>query len=248
MNPYSSLVKFGRASWGVLAFVALQLAARAEGPALLVEAVTQWAGERDYWAFTQTVKEFDDETVKQERWETYDPSRPFAQRWALLAIDGRRPTAEERAAWDKRKNKKRRREARPLVEYFDFERAKLLEQTAQSLRYAVPLRSSTNWCFSVEKVNLAITVNKSARAVERIDATIDEPFKVALGLARVLDFDLELHLQPRGPDEKGGPAGAEPNGDVHAVIHKFGQRVEYRWHEFKRVTPHADWAKLDAAD
>lgn len=232
----------------MFAFGVLPLAARAEGPALLVEAVTQWAGERDHWAFKQSVREFDGETVKQERRETYDPSRPFAQRWALLAIDGRRPTAEERIAWDKRKNKKRRRDVRPLVEYFDFERARLLEQTAQSLRYEVPLRSSTNWLFSVEKVNLAITVNTAARAVERIDATIDEPFKVALGLARVLDFDLELHLPPRGPDEKAGPAGSEPNGDVHAVIHKFGQRVEYRWHEFKRVTPHADWAKLNAVE
>ena len=111
------------------------------------------------------MKEFDGETVKPERWETCDPSRPFAQRWVLLAIDGLRSTADERRAWDKRKNKKRRREA-----------------------------------------------------------------------------------QARGPDEKGGPAGAEPNGDGHAVIHKLGQRVEYRWHEFKRVTPHADWAKLDAAD
>ncbi|WP_438481023.1 hypothetical protein [Oleiharenicola lentus] len=220
---------------------------RAEAPAELTEAVTRWAGERDRWAFTQTVKEFDGEQVEQERRETYDPSRPIEKRWELVNIDGRSPTADERAVWDKRKNKKRKRDPKPLVEYFDFENAKVQQEDAQTVRYQVPLKGGANWLFSVEKVQLAIAINKSARAVERVDATISEPFKVALGLARILDFNMELHMQPTGGGESAEPAASSPNGTMHAVVNKFGQRVEYRWSDFKRVTPHPDWAKAAAA-
>ena len=60
-------------------------------PPLLSRAVDKWIGERDQWAFTQFVREFDGGTVKEERLERYDPSRPGESRWQLLAINGLKP-------------------------------------------------------------------------------------------------------------------------------------------------------------
>lgn len=213
---------------------------RAADPALLTEAVTRWSGERDYWAFTQRVKEFDGEEVKQERVETFDPSRPENKRWALLKLDGRAPTADEWAAWDKRKNKKRKRDPKPLVEYFDFEHARVIREEGKSVLYDLPLRSGAGWLFPADKIDLQLLINRETRAVEKVDARINEPFKVALGLARVLDFELELAMQPVEGRAPADPAGTKPDGTVHAVVNKFGQRVEYSWNEFKRVTPHPD--------
>jgi hypothetical protein len=206
---------------------------------LLTEAVTQWSGERDRWAFTQTVKEFDGDEIEQERVETYDPGRSPEARWNLISVDGRAPTDQERSDWGKRKNKKRKRDPKPLIEYFDFERARVIDEDPHETRYDLPLKGTTNWLFSVEKVQLVIAVDRSSRSVKQVDARISEPFKVALGLARVLDFDLEIHMQPiAGVAGEGEPGSTSPDGTVRAVVHKLGQRIEYYWYDFKRVTPH----------
>ncbi len=209
--------------------------ARAEAPELLQEAVDRWAGERDYWAFTQHVREFDGEAVEQERWERYNPAKPLGERWHLMSIDGRPPEAEAWAAWDKRKNKKNRKEPKPILDHFDIENAQVVSEGERTVRYALPLQGKANWLFPIDKVRLTLTVNKETRAIERADATISEPFKVALGLARILDLDLDLQMFPN--EEGSAPAEARPDGQVRAVVRKLGQRVEYVWSDFERVPP-----------
>lgn len=230
----------------LLALLAARLCAataQAEAPALLREAVDRWAGERDRWAFTQHVREFDGEKVEQERFEQYDPSKPFGERWTLVTIDGRPPTAKEWESWDKRKNKKKRREPKPIQDYFDLEHAQIAADSARTIEYTFPLQGKANWLFPIDKVRLTLTVNKETHAIERADATISEPFKVALGLARILDLDLDLQMFP--DDEGSKPAEARPDGQMRAVVKKLGQRVEYVWTDFERVAPPKSLAKED---
>ena len=40
--------------------------------------------------------------------------------------------------------------------------------------------------------------------------------------------------------EKDNPKAAKPDGTATAAMNKLGERVEYAWIEFKRVTPHSD--------
>lgn len=218
------------------------LAARAEVPALLKDAVDRWLGEKDYWAFKQHVIEYDGDRVEQDRWERYDPSHPDSSRWTLLSIDGRKATAEEWDAWNKRKNKKRRKDSKPLADYFDMEKAQVAAEDARIIRYAVPLQGTANWLFPIDKVQLSLTVNKKSKAIERADAKISEPFKVALGLARILDFHLDVQMLPAAEagDPSANPAEAKPDGEIRAVVNKLGQRVEYVWSDFERVTPNAE--------
>lgn len=234
-----------------LACVAGLVPARAEAPTLLRQAADKWLGERDRWSFEQHVREYDGNQLKQERVENYDPSRAEASRWLLRSINGRKPTPDEWAEWNRRKNKKRRHAAKPIAEYFDFEHAVLVEENAQSARFDLPLRSSVEWMFPVDKVALTITVNRTSQAIEQVQARISEPFRVVLGLARILDIDLDLQMQP--PAEANGapnadPAAAKPTGTARAVVTKLGNRVEYFWSDFKRVTPHAKTAQGAAAD
>lgn len=224
--------------------------ARADAPALLKEAADKWLGERDRWSFRQHVREFDGDRLFQERVEHYSPARGEASRWLLLSIDGRKPTHEEWAEWNRRKNKKRRHVAKPVAEYFDFDRATLTEETPQSARFDLPLRSNVEWLFPVDKVALTLTVNRSARALEKVQARISEPFRVVLGLARILDIDLDLQMQPPGESAapSGDPAEARPSGTASAVVRKLGKRVEYAWSDFERVSPrHPDGAGPPAA-
>lgn len=206
--------------------------AREEHAALLREVADNWLSERNRWAFTQVVREFDGKELKQERRERFDPSDGYANRWRLLSIDGRKPTEKEESEWRARKNKKARKQKPGLADNFDFSSAKVLEETAETVVYELPLRSNVEWLFPISKVEFIVTINKSGPALEQVQARIQEPFRVALGLARILDIDLDVQMAP--PPEP-DPANAKPSGTAQAVVTKFGDRVEYYWSEFKRV-------------
>jgi hypothetical protein len=210
--------------------------ARATERSLLEQAVDNWLGERDHWAFTQRAVEWDDERPR-ERLERYDPSKAGNERWTLLAIDGRPPTPDEHAAWAKKKFKKNRRKFdSPIGDFFDFQRAKLVENTAKVARYEVPLRTDKSWLFPVDKVLVVATVNKETRGLEHLTANVREPFKVLLGLAKITEGGLDLRFEDGG--DTAGPESAQPTGTARVSVSKFGERAEFTWSDFKRVTPH----------
>lgn len=208
--------------------------ARADDATLLRQVVDAWLADRDRWAFTQVVREYEGKRIDEERVERYDPSRGYAERWQLVSIDGRAPTNAERADWTKRKNKKQRKNRKDAAENFDFANAKVLAEDAQTVRYELPLRSGVEWLFPISKVELVLTIDKTgpAPALKQVQARISEPFRVALGLARILDIELDVRM---APPPAADPAEAKPAGTVQAVVTKFGDRVEYEWSDFERV-------------
>jgi len=222
-------------------FGAPLVAGHAATPALLGQAVDKWIGERNQWAFTQHVREFDGGKVAEERVERYDPSRPDARRWQLLSVNGQPPTDERRAAWQERKMKKRLNPGKSLGGFFDFEQAAVTGETGRVVRYRLPLRNDHSWLFPLDRVNVEVTVNKATRAIDQIEAGIDEPFRVALGLGQVMDIDFDVQMNPSAKrGEKDNPQAAKPDGTATAVVKKLGERIEYAWSDFKRVTPHPD--------
>jgi hypothetical protein len=219
-------------------FIAAIAVARVEDAALLGEVASSWLDQQHHWAFTQHVKEYDGDKLKQERVERYDPSRGYARRWELVSIDGRKPTADEWESWNKRKNKKSRHSRASIGENLDFTNAKVVEETPELIRYELPLRSNVEWLFPISKVDLVVTISKKGPALEQVQARISEPFRVALGLARVMHIDLDLQMEPPPPLD---PADAKPSGTASAVVTKLGDRVEYFWSDFHHVSPSVDF-------
>jgi len=206
---------------------------------LLNRAAEKWLAEGDRWAFTVHVREFDNADVKEDRVEQYDPSKPGLDRWALVTVDGRAPTAERRVAWGKAKARKHRSAPKSLAEYVDLENATVAGATPTGVRYHLPLRSNRNWLFPMEHVDLTVTVNRTTSVIEQVEAGLREPFRVALGLGRVVDVDFDLQMNPslqRGAEA--GPASAHPAGLAHVVVNRLGERIEYTWSDFHRVAPH----------
>ncbi len=216
----------------ILVLMISALQARPEHAALLQEVAGAWLDERDRWAFTQVVREFDGDRLEEERVERYDPSRGYAARWELISVNGRPPEAKRAAEWSERKNKKKRKSRPELAQNFDFANAKVVDETGDIIRYELPLRSTVEWLFPISKVELLVTINKEGPALEQVQARIAEPFRVALGLARILDIDLDVQMEPPPPQD---PAEAKPSGTAQAVVTKFGDRVEYFWKDFERV-------------
>lgn len=219
----------------MIVFVLAAAIARADSPLLLQNAVEKWLGEREHWAFTQRAVEYNRDGTTYERLERYDPSQPGNARWKLLAIDGKAPTAEQRAAWEKKKFKKNRRKFEsPLGDYFDFERAKVVGEDRKSVRYTVPLRNDKSWLFPTDKVDVTVAVNKETAALEHLEAKVREPFRVLLGIARVTNGAIDLTFDEA---TDAGPTSAQPKGAVRVSAFRFGERVDFEWTDFKRVTP-----------
>lgn len=221
---------------GLLSLLGLLLGTglRGEVPALLQEVVGRLTDERQLWAFTQVVREFDGDRVAVERVERFDLARGQERRWQLVRLNGRTPTPDEAEAWSQRKNKVRKRAPKAVAEYVDLERARVREETGATISYAVPFRRSAGGLFPGEKVDLTLTINKQTHALERAQVSIDESFRVALGLAEVVDLALDLEMPGREQPAGAGQTAEKPQGSASAVVHKFGRRFEYQWSDFTR--------------
>lgn len=200
-------------------------------PPLLAEAARQWEQERHRWAFTQRVREWDGRKLVTERVERYDPTRGNARRWQLLEVRGRPPTAAEARALERKKNRPPRHAPKPITSWVDLANARPVEETAERIDYQLPVRSGADWLFPDGRVEVIVTLNKRTRAIERARVGIDGPFKVALGLARVIDLDLDLTLPP----EDGDDPNDQPAGTAQAVVNRLGRRLEYSWSDFTRA-------------
>ncbi len=214
----------------------LSPALRAEIPPLLQEAADKLTDERHLWAFTQLVREFDGDELKRERLERFDPARGHDRRWQLLKLNGRTPSPREAEEWSKKKNRVRKRPPKEVSEYVDLGQARVRDETGTSISYEVPFRRSAGGLFPGEKVALTLTINKESHAIERAQVSIYESFKVALGLAQVVDLDLDLEMDQGVANGKVTDADPEgrPRGSASAVVNKFGRRVEYHWSDFTR--------------
>lgn len=212
---------------------------RAETPPLLQQAVEHWVSGRGDLAFTQQTRVLnDDGSLKTDRLERYDPSLPDSQRWRLIEVEGRPPTARERASLETKKNAKpRKKTAKPPGEYLDLEHARIASETPQATRFEVSFRPEVARLIAVEKIALFITVDKKSQRVTRIAATLREPIRVLLGIAKVNDIDLDLTLE--SPSDSEHPQSGDEiqaEGTAMVKMSRFGDPTEFRWTDFKRVT------------
>ncbi|MEO6873785.1 MAG: hypothetical protein ABI222_03075 [Opitutaceae bacterium] len=205
---------------------------------VLNQATEKWRGEIGRWAFTMRVRKFDGEAVEEERVERYDPSKAGAARWTLLSVDGQAPTDERRLAWQKVKARKRQKAPKLLDDYLDLENATLAGSTPETISYLLPMRSPHAVLLPVDHVVLTVTVNRATHAIEEVKAGIDVPFRAALGLARIIELNFDVRMNPSTANGAVvGPATSRPTGLAHVVMARLGERIEYDWSDFRRVTP-----------
>jgi len=210
---------------------------RAEKPLLLARALEQWGAGREDLAFTQQTRFFsDDGVVKLERIERYDPSLPDRLRWRLIAVDGRPATDQQREKWEGRKNgKPRRRVAKAPAEYLDLEHATLLDETSKNARFEVGLRPESARVLAVEKIAVIITVDKDSGSIAHVEASLRQPIRVLLGLARITDLDIDVRIEPVDDDSDGQSGEVQSGSTASVTMSKLGYPVEYKWSDFKRV-------------
>ena len=208
----------------------------AEPPALLAKAVNLWAEGRQDLAFTQRTRTLnDDQSTQYERVERYDPSLPDARRWKLLEVNGRPPTDKERRDIEDKRNRKPRKHAgNPPASYLDLSNARQVGETEKVAHFEVGVKPEASRLVAFESLVIKIAVDKSSGTITHISAALREPMRVAFGLAKVIDVDLDVQFGE--PADGPPPAGEVTSGSTARVkLTKLGNPQELSWSDFKEV-------------
>ena len=217
---------------------ALASAHGAETPPLLAQAVGHWVAGGEDLAFTQHTRFFSDGgKVREERVERYDPSLPDSRRWRLLEVDGRKATDEERKKWETKKNgKARKRVVKAPAEYLDLDHARKAGETPSQTRFEIGLRpAALLHLLAVEDIIVYVAVDNESGRVAHIAATLRQPIRVLLGLARITGLDLDVRLEAVEREAEEASGEVQPGSSARIAMSKFGSPMEYAWSDFKRV-------------
>lgn len=209
---------------------------------MLAHAVEHWTAGGDDLAFTQRTRFFSDEGKwKEERLERYDPSLPDRSRWRLLEVDGRLATDGEREKWEKKKNGKARKQvAKSPAEYLDLEHARQVSDAPTHRRFEVGLRPAALHLLSVENIVVYVDVDKASGRIAHIAATLRQPIRVLLGLARITGLDLDVRMDAAESTPEQASGEVQTGSSARIALSKLGSPMEYRWSDFRRVTAYGD--------
>jgi hypothetical protein len=218
------------------------LPARAQTPALLDEAIKKWIADEDHWAYTQRLQIRNGSKPVEERVERYDPSQPEDLQWQLLEVGGKPPTPAQVKTWQRRKDREqKRRDERPLADYFDFNHATVAAETPDTVRYDVPLRKEAYPRIPLDKLAVSVAVNKQRHELEELTAGLKETFRLAMGVAKVTDFGLAISFKTVDEKFASQPSTIKASGAARIILFfKVGGEAEVAWSDFKRVKPYKE--------
>lgn len=214
-------------------FLKLRVATEAERE-LFAEAYGKLGAESERWAYTETVREPEDERVWVRR---VDPSQTGDMRCVLLSIDGRAPTADETQEWRDGGGEvvKPLGELLALESVVDFKDVRVVEETAEAVGFELPL-TGDNADFPTEKFQARFRVNKATRALESVVVSLRDSFRVA-GVVKVTEGGLELRLETLEPGSAPQPVLIKLGGAARVLLVKIGRGYEATRTDFRRVEP-----------
>jgi hypothetical protein len=234
-------------TWSLLAAVSL----RAEVPRPLQDALQKLAADTDRWAFTQTlIEKTGDGKTKRETVVRFDPSRPYAEQYQPLKIDGKEPgesdvrkyrrQGEKRGARIEREEREGPDPKRPTVgELMDLDRATVAEENAASVTYAVPLKKEGNHRFPPEKFLVTARVSKERGAFENVAVKLREPLRQKLVL-NIKSGEGSIDFAPVDPKHPPQMTAIRGGGAGSIFFVPIGRHYELKREEFKRVKPYGD--------
>jgi hypothetical protein len=221
--------------------------ASAEEISLLNGALHKVADDLRRWAYTEhrVIRDSKDR-IKSEQIVRYDPSKPFAEQWTPLKIDGREPSAR-----DLTKFRRRGEEADPerpitsrkappsLGEAIDVNRSSIAAETPAHWLFEIPLLKVGNERFPPEKFRVQARLRKDGALLENITVLLRESFRAKL-VVKVKSGDANLDFAQVDP--KYPPTLTSITGDADWSILFFGGggSIDLKRTELKHVKPYGE--------
>lgn len=240
-----------RAFFLCLGLTCATLLRAAELPSLLEEAVGKVAADLNHWAYTQTVVEKDGKgRVLKTVVLRVDPSRPYAELYTPVSIDGHPPSAGDLRKYRREGERVGARIAKAessgnepvhqtLGEAMDLANTRVVDEDAAGVSYEVPLKREGNLRFPPEKFRVTVRVNRETRAFEHIDVHLRESLRTAL-IVKIKSAG--GHLEFGTVDPRFAPAITSIHGDGagSVALIPLGRSYDLQRADFKRVKPYGD--------
>ncbi len=222
-------------------------AATPEEISLLNDTLHKVAGDLHRWAYTEhRVLRDSKGKVKSEQIVRYDPSKPFAEQWTPIKIDGKEPSARDQAKFRRRGedadperlvSSKRRQPS--LGEAIDVNRSAIAEETATHWVFEIPLLKTASERFPSEKFQVQARVKKEGRILENISVLLRASFRAML-VVKVKSGDASLdfaQVDPKFPSTLVAIAG---DADWSILFIGSGRSIELKRADLKHVKPYAE--------
>lgn len=229
-------------------------ALRAGVPALLNEALQKTLRDTDRWAFTQTLVELDGKGKERQRTVVrFDPSKPYAEQYTPLLIDGKEPSESDLKKYRRRGEKRGERlekaerdgsedttkTRQTLGEVMDIEKATVLKEDATTITYEVPLKKDGNKRFPPDKFQVLARVNKASRGFERIEAKLREAMRSML-VVKIKSGEGAMEFASIDPKFAPALVALRGNGSASVAFVPIGRSYDVKHEDFKRVKPYGD--------
>lgn len=215
-------------------------------PPLLAEAIRKAALDGERWAYTQTTVSKDrDGAVEEETIVRYDPSQPYGEQWTPRKLDGKEPT-EKQIKNLREEHTKRRKSRRTLGELLDLAQATVVEETAATVTYEVPLIKTDNQRLPPDKFRVTARVNKERQAFENVAVRLREAFRLMLVL-KLNSGEGDMDFTSIDPQFAPPITALRADGEGSILFVKVGGNYSSTRTDFKRVTPYSERFKVKLA-
>ena len=225
-------------------------AATKEEITLLTDTLHKTADDLRRWAYTEhRIFRDNNGRTKSEQLLRYDPSKPYAEQWTPLKIDGREPSERDRAKYKRRGEEAANDTTKGTVqvggrssrrvtlgEVLDVPRSWIASETATHWVFEIPLLKVGNQRFPPEKFQVLARLRKEGRLLESIAVNLRESFRSKLVLKvksgeGTIDFAM---IDPKYP-----PTMVRISGDASASILfiNVGGSIDLKRTELKHVKP-----------
>lgn len=227
-------------------------AATPDEAALLNELLHTTANDLRRWAYTEHRVMRDHEgKVKSDHLVRYDPSKPYAEQWTPIKINGKDPSERDVARYRRRGEQSPEAKQGPvpgvqvggrdskrvaLGEVIDVPRASIASETATHLVYEIPLRKIGNERFPPEKFIVHARVRKEGKMLENVSAKLRESFRSKL-VVKVKSGEGSIDFAQVDPQHP--PTMVKVAGDAAASVLFFnvGGSMDLTRTDLKRVRP-----------
>lgn len=228
--------------------------ARAEMPELLRDALQKEREQECRWAYTETQEIYDGKgRLKETAVIRYDPSRPYAEQYTPVSVDGKTPPrrlvkdCQERGEAEARKRHKQLEEPKSdeAVEIelgeekgvLHLDQAKPVQQTELTTTYKIPVVAKKKGKVPFEKISVLIETDSRQRVLARLNVRMEAPLRINL-VAKIRGAAISGDYTRIDAEHPPQLTSAAIHADISFLFSKSVQRVVIRRSDFKRVKPY----------
>lgn len=233
----------------LLSLLATAASLSAAVPQLLQDSIRKLSQDTDRWAYTQVAVQKDGKGgTKSEVVLRFDPSKPYAQQYTPLKIDGKEPNESqlrkyrkmgERIEQAKTTGKPVSSPYKSVGELMDLENAVVAEENDQTITYEVPLRKEGNTRLPPDKFRVTARVNKKEVVLENVSAKLRAPLREKL-IMKVSSGEGQIDFKTVDPKYAPPLREIRGNGSGSIFFVPVGRSYELRRDDYKRVRPFDD--------